>query len=62
MTDEIDQPQMPAPLVILRSMLTVWPIGVGFGPTVMLEVLVVPDSTALMVALETLAPFAVVET
>jgi hypothetical protein len=36
-------------------------MGLGFGPKMMLEVLVVPDSTALIVALETLDAFAIVE-
>ena len=40
------------------SMFTVVPIGLGLGPIVMLEVLVVPDSTALMVVLEAPETFA----
>lgn len=52
------QPQMPAPLLILMSMLTLWPMGFGLGPKVMLEVVVVPDCTALMDAFDTLAAFA----
>jgi len=38
-------------------MLTLAPIGEGLGPTVMLEVLVVPDRIALIAALESLAAF-----
>jgi hypothetical protein len=38
-------------------MLTLAPIGLGLGPTVMLEVLLVPDRTALIAALEALAAF-----
>ena len=55
------QPQMPAPFLILMSMLTVWFIGLGLGPKVMLEVLVVPDSTALITAFERLAAAFAVE-
>jgi hypothetical protein len=42
-------------------MLTSVPIGLGLGPKVMLEVLVVPDCTALITALERLATFAIGE-
>ncbi len=53
------QPQMDPVLSILISMLTSVPIGLG--PKVMLEVLVVPDCTALMTASERLATFAIGE-
>ncbi len=55
------QPQNGAALLILMSMLTVVPIGLGVGPEVTLEVLVVPDCTALIAALERLAMFAMGE-
>jgi len=51
------QPQTGPVLPILISILTVVPIGLGLGPTVILEVLPVPDRTALMVALDALAAF-----
>jgi hypothetical protein len=55
------QPQIPCPFSILRSILTSVPIGFGLGPKVMLEVLVVPDWTALITAFETLAASAIDE-
>ena len=51
------QPQTGPVSSILISMLTVVPIGFGLGPTLMLEVLLVPERTALIVALEALAAF-----
>ena len=48
-------------LSILISMLTSVPMGLGLGPKVMLEVLMVPDLTALITALERLATFAIGE-
>ena len=42
-------------------MLTSVPMGFGLGPKVMLEVLVVPDCTALITAFETFAASAIDE-
>ena len=59
---DIVQPQMGPVLSIRISMLTSVPMGLGLGPKVMLEVLVVPDCTALITASERLATFAIGET
>ena len=61
LTVDTVQPQIPCAFVILRSMLTSVPIGFGLGPKVMLEVLVVPDCTALITAVETFAASAIDE-
>jgi hypothetical protein len=50
----IVQPQKPTALSIRMSIFTVVLIGFGLGPTVMFEVLVDPDCTALITAFERL--------